>query len=348
MTSEHRTTSLGPADSGPPRALGMSLAELAGTSLLAEVWQHFPEHIFLIRVEGEDDFVIEATNPTHQATLGAHIDGSRLHDFLPEATARKVAGRYRDCLAKASPMRYEEHAAYVDATGATRFGYWITLLVPVHLHDDDRITHLFGISQNVTELRQANQALEHYNQELEARVAERTAELRAANEALQTLNRRLERLATRDHLTGVLNRRQLETLAETALQDAARRGDPLCLLMLDLDNFKQINDSAGHTAGDAALVQAADVLRSGLRDGDLLGRYGGDEFVILLPNTPARAGQLIAERLRELLSTSTPLTVSIGITEYREREDDLDALTRRADGLLLNGKQGGRDRVVVG
>lgn len=328
----------------PPDAT--RLARLAGTPLLEEVWQHFPEHMFLIRVQGPDDFVVEATNPAHQATLGSHVDGCRLTDILPAETARKVHNRYRECLAKKSPMRYEEHAHYNDASGVARFGYWITLLLPLHLEGDGRVSHLFGISQNITELRQANQALEHYNQELEARVAERTRELEAANESLQTLNARLETLATRDHLTGVLNRRHLETLAEAALARAEATAMPLSLLMLDLDNFKEINDTQGHAVGDEALRQVATLLAAGLRDGDLLGRYGGDEFLVLLPDTGIEDATIVAECMQQALAQHTALTASVGITERQPGESDLSGLTRRADERLLQGKRDGRNRII--
>ncbi|PMR75183.1 sensor domain-containing diguanylate cyclase [Billgrantia endophytica] len=331
----------------PDTPLSVTLfAGLSDIELIRELWNHFPENMFLVRVESEDDFIMEAVNPAQKATLGAACEGRRLHDFLPRDTADAIWARYHECVVSDMPMRYQESATYFDPEGVECFGHWLTLLVPIH-HHSHRVTHLFGISQDLTELQLAREALERQNQRLEARVAERTAELRAANDELQSLNARLEELATRDFLTSAYNRRHLESLAESELRRVDRSGAPLCMLMIDLDEFKQVNDALGHAAGDAVLRRVADTLRAELRDSDLLGRYGGDEFVIVLPDTRLEEALATAERLRHAVQASTQTTISLGVAQYQPGDIHLGELTQRADHQLLDAKRDGRNRIGI-
>ncbi|MDI5922778.1 diguanylate cyclase [Halomonas sp. LR5S13] len=257
----------------PPSAFHAMLTHHQGRALLQEIWEHFPEHMFLIRVETPQHFVVEAVNPSQQATIGYPCVGLAIEQLLPNPEqARSVIGHYRECLACNRPIRYEETGHFHKVNDEPL--QWLTLLVPLH-DEQGRTTHLFGISQNVTELRLARQALEEQNARLEALVEDRTAELRATNA-------RLEELASRDELTGIANRRQLIALTEHAMQRARRQQVPLALLILDIDGFKAVNDTQGHLAGDAILREVAQTLAENLRESDLPGRFGGDEFVAVL------------------------------------------------------------------
>lgn len=298
-------------------------------TLIQELWQHFPEHMFLIRVESPHRFVIEAVNPAQQATIGYPCVGLTIEGLLHDpAQARSVTDHYRDCLACNHPIRYEETGHFDRESGEPL--HWLTMLVP--LHDDwDRITHLFGISQNVTELRLARRALEAQNARLEALVAERTAELQATNA-------RLEELAGRDELTGIANRRQLIWLAEHAMQRARRQHGPLALLIFDIDGFKTINDTRGHLAGDAILRKVAQSLAETLRESDLLGRFGGDEFIALLPDTRSEDARHLAERLRAAVAQRCGCTLGLGIADFTPH-DDFASLVERADRALLRAKR---------
>jgi diguanylate cyclase (GGDEF)-like protein len=167
--------------------------------------------------------------------------------------------------------------------------------------------------------------------------------------------RRLRELASTDPLTGVANRRSIELHGEAMLLHARVHGHPLCALLLDLDHFKRINDANGHLAGDEVLARVARTCQAALRQGDRLGRIGGEEFLILLPNTRMAQALPIAERLcdalRELdysdIPASAVVTASIGAAELQAQDTDLKELVRRADLALYRAKHRGRDRVEV-
>lgn len=171
-----------------------------------------------------------------------------------------------------------------------------------------------------------------------------------------TLMNRLRAAATHDTLTGLPNRRLLVELLPRVLANARRRGRPLCVLMLDLDRFKRINDEFGHAVGDKTLGAVADVMRAEVRAGDLPARYGGEEFVVVCEDAARAVGLEIAERLRvavgELeesrLGHPRRQTVSIGVAELEPADgDDAEHLLRRADAALYRAKNEGRDRVVL-
>ncbi|WP_051363465.1 GGDEF domain-containing protein [Deinococcus murrayi] len=161
----------------------------------------------------------------------------------------------------------------------------------------------------------------------------------------------LEALANTDALTGLPNRRALYGAVEGVLRDAAQ-DHPACLILLDLDHFKGINDRYGHNAGDAVLIQAAQRLRGHLRSTDTVGRWGGEEYLIVLPGADAAGATQVAERLRREIGSLPfaevgPVTASLGVAEAQPG-DDLDRWVARADAALYRAKAGGRNRVCVG
>lgn len=170
---------------------------------------------------------------------------------------------------------------------------------------------------------------------------------------------RLRKQATLDPLTGLSNRNHFESLTAHALARSQRDGAPMALMLCDIDHFKRVNDQHGHAAGDEVLVGVAQLLAANLRDGDVLARWGGEEFLALLPASPLDAACATAERIRAAVEAAPlsvkggeekpPLqvTMSFGVTHVAGQED-LQAAITRADRALYASKHGGRNRVSRG
>jgi diguanylate cyclase (GGDEF)-like protein len=165
----------------------------------------------------------------------------------------------------------------------------------------------------------------------------------------------VQRLSISDPLTGLFNRRHFFELVETEIARSRRYQKPLSVIMLDIDRFKQVNDNFGHFAGDQVLQQVASVCLHCLRSVDVICRYGGEEFLIMLPETPLENAQHTAERLRlRVAETETitnqgtvKVTISLGVSALIEISEQTDALFARADKALYRAKQAGRDRVSI-
>lgn len=174
---------------------------------------------------------------------------------------------------------------------------------------------------------------------------------------LRRVNRRIAAVAAMDALTGLLNRRSAGAAGRAALAAARKQGEPLSVLMFDVDHFKQVNDRFGHASGDEVLRQVAAVLRHGLRRSDRLARWGGEEFLLLLPGTAAAEAAALGERQRAAMADAVvqvgeglpPLqvTLSAGVAALQPGDSQLDAVIARADAALYSAKRQGRNRVVV-
>jgi len=196
---------------------------------------------------------------------------------------------------------------------------------------------------------------------LEELVAARTAALEASlarNDALlaevQAKGELLEKHSREDSLTGVANRRHFDERLAAEVARAERYGHPLCLLLLDLDHFKRINDSHGHGAGDIVLRRAARIMAASARSTDFVARIGGEEFAVLLPEQDGAGARAVAENLRGLvagldntdIAADLRVTASLGVAVLRPGEGR-DSLLRRADAALYEAKNAGRDRVMM-
>ena len=162
--------------------------------------------------------------------------------------------------------------------------------------------------------------------------------------------KQIELLSITDKLTQLYNRAKIEELFQLELGKARRYGEQLTVILLDVDHFKAVNDSLGHQVGDQVLRDIAEVLRQNVRSTDHVGRWGGEEFVVLLPNTDLKQGAQLAEKLREKIAAfeftgAGRKTGSLGVATFREG-DDADAMTKRADDCLYRAKSQGRDQVV--
>lgn len=183
---------------------------------------------------------------------------------------------------------------------------------------------------------------------LQKEVVTRTRELQESNEKLM-------HLASTDALTGILNRRVFFDQSQFHIDLSLRQKTPLCLLVLDIDNFKTINDTFGHAAGDRVLCQFTDLIAAKLRKTDIFGRVGGEEFAIMLIDTDLKAATIVAEKLRECVFYSKvayktreiDFSVSIGVSQYRENDESIEDFFVRSDNLLYKAKDNGRNRVEI-
>ncbi len=219
------------------------------------------------------------------------------------------------------------------------------LVVLTALAVSDRIRSLLRSRAQASE--SAQRYLTALNQELERLVGDRTA-------ALERKNAELKQLASRDSLTGLLNHKSTVEELDRLLKSASRYGEPLAVVMADIDHFKDVNDRFGHQAGDRVLTAVSRVLASSVRAGDLCGRYGGEEFLLVLPKATAATATELAERLREAVAglvlpelAGAGVTASFGVAAADPAGQPVtaDAVIRRADDELYRAKRDGRDRV---
>lgn len=256
-----------------------------------------------------------------------------------------VAARLRVPKGAATTVEYA-HTADAELASAMKASRLASLSVTPLVVDDERLGVLvcsFGrrtaFDDEFSELQQA----------LSRQAAQTLVRVR--------LQRRLAFLALHDQLTGAANRQLLEQSLDEAIGAAARRGEPLSVLFLDLDDFKSINDAFGHAVGDIVLVELAARLRDGVRAGDVVGRIGGDEFVVICPSAEGEAAVSVAERI--LATAGNPLhaagaeisiSVSIGVSLYRPDADPrptAEQMLVRADGAMYRSKRAGKRRATV-
>ena len=196
------------------------------------------------------------------------------------------------------------------------------------------------IQQLRDELQKTKQELEEARRIIKVKEIELEAILVQADEVSHT-----------DALTYLPNRRRVITHLQKEVHRAERYGTPLSISMMDIDHFKNINDTYGHTVGDVVLLQLANMVREGIRESDMVGRYGGEEFLIVLPNTELKRATELAGRLCKIIREKdieivgkVHITVSIGVAEYKHGEENWQKFLSRADMALYKAKNAGRDR----
>ncbi|GGO81496.1 diguanylate cyclase [Marinobacterium nitratireducens] len=233
---------------------------------------------------------------------------------------------------------------------------WILDRARIVEHDPDgRAARIIGVHLDIQREKQLQQELEQKVQllqrgkvRLEQLVNEKTLELESRNEELHRRIAEIEYYSNTDTLTGIANRKRFEEALTNEISRARRYQHALSLVMFDLDFFKQINDSRGHSAGDRVLREMAGLVRANLRDIDIFARWGGEEFTLVLPDLELENAFRVAEKLRQLIQDATfgdgiKITASFGVTEFDE--DEIDEILRRADIALYQAKQRGRNRV---
>lgn len=226
-----------------------------------------------------------------------------------------------------------------------------------------RLAQMVEISrENEQKMVEINRVLEELQTVLEQHVADRTAALQSTNKKLKTklkvikkLQAELHEEAIRDFLTGLFNRRFLNENLNLEISRAKRLNFPITIFFLDIDNFKLFNDQYGHQAGDIILKIIGKVIQNGLRAGDIACRYGGEEFLVVLPGMPKEKAKTCAERVRGQINDlvipishyQIQVTVSIGVAVFPQDADSMQALIHSADKALYSAKDKGRNRVEL-
>jgi hemerythrin len=222
--------------------------------------------------------------------------------------------------------------------------------------DPATATLLRSVSALFDALSQRNRELTELTDSLEQRVAERTEELTAANAELKHLVGRVEEMAMTDILTGLPNRRYAMETLQRSWAESLRHGRPLACLVIDADGFKQVNDGYGHDAGDQVLKALAAALRAGVRASDAICRLGGDEFLVIAPDTALDGALNLGERLRaRIAALRVPAgagvwhgSISVGVASREAGMADPGALLRAADQGAYAAKRGGKNAVRAG
>jgi diguanylate cyclase (GGDEF)-like protein/PAS domain S-box-containing protein len=265
-----------------------------------------------------------------------------LSAILREDSARRLADVSRAVLGQVElgcpiePIRVELEQFRRDGSS-----FWCEVTMNGLYGSDHRFIGFVGVTRDISERK---------GYESDLREARDAAE--AANRALLSANTLLQGQATTDALSGVFNRRHFEEALEGQIAKARSDGKPICLLIIDIDRFKVINDRFGHQIGDLVIVQLAALLKEGLRKVDvLLARWGGDEFVVLLPRTPAKEAWELAERLRQMIAehgfpVALQVTGSFGVAELQPEESAEDWFAR-VDSVLYAAKAAGRNQVSL-
>ncbi|RPF49933.1 diguanylate cyclase (GGDEF)-like protein [Thermodesulfitimonas autotrophica] len=201
---------------------------------------------------------------------------------------------------------------------------------------------LVAVKEPFLRLLQVQENLRWVNENLDTLVSLRTADLRAVNE-------RLRRAATTDYLTGALNRRYFLQKAQEVMLQAKVIRRPFSVLMMDIDGFKKINDTLGHQVGDQCLQQLVILAKANLRQNDVIGRYGGDEFAVLLPQADAQEAASVAERVIAAVAQNAnpPFTISVGIASFPQHGDSVEEILAAADAALYGAKHSGRNQYFI-
>lgn len=287
--------------------------------------------------ETDTDFVITYMTASVKRITGfpstQYIGVSRF-DLASEDT--KKTKKWADHMAQVKrqePIKNFEYK-HVGDGGAT---HYLRVNAAPLLNESGRFRGYLGSTTDITELVEAKMRVEAINAELQA------AKLVA------------DELARTDGLTGLNNRRAFFERAQEIQDQARRYKRHYAVMMLDVDHFKAINDTHGHGIGDEALKEVAATIKSVTRESDVVGRIGGEEFAVLLPETKADSAMALAERLRQALADvvvpvpqgEVTFTASIGVAECCNKGSSVEDAIARADKALYEAKEGGRDRVVL-
>ena len=320
------------------------LAEIVGRSSVSDS--------FLASIlEHAGDAILAVDEHTHIATWNrgaallfgrseAEAEGRPIDILVPQERREEMLRLVRGALAGRSSTRHEIVGCRVDESS---FDAEVTV-APVRGAAEE-VQAVSVIVRDVTRRKRYESSLHDAN----VRLKQALEALEEKTSQLLELNAKLESLATTDALTGLKNRMVFQNSVDEMIAVAARRSAPLSLLLVDIDHFKRVNDTLGHQMGDRVLQEVARRLQRYTRQQDIVARFGGEEFAILLPDTAVEDAVEVAETLRRAcgqgVDLTPPLTVSIGVAGYSPNDTE-DSLVKRADDALYTSKRAGRDRVT--
>ena len=291
---------------------------------LSKAVEHSPASIVITDIHGS----IEYINPKFTAVTGYTLDEVRgktpPYTFESSVMQPEILAEHSQAIHSGKEWHGEILNHRKDGTA-----YWEAVSISPITDSNGVITHFVAVNEDISARKEDE-------------------------EKIRRLNAGLEQLAITDYLTNLYNRRYFMQRGMEEFKRARRNNQPLALLMMDIDHFKKVNDTHGHEAGDMALQQVAAILKSSLREIDILGRMGGEEFAVLLPNTSSHEAVILAERVKktisgtsvEILDASLTITISIGVAILTDEISGIDNVLKNADVAMYQAKRYGGNRVV--
>ena len=275
------------------------------------------------------DYTIMKVNDSY-----AHIKGRPANDLLGKTCYEALHGRTgvcEECVVEKTFRSSDPCAKEKLVTTPDGSELWMEIYTYPVFDKNGRVSHVIEYARDITDRKMMEEEKKH-------------------------LIKKLNYLSTTDSLTGLLNRRALNDILDHEIDRASRYSSDLSLILCDIDRFKLINDTYGHRAGDLALQAISESLKSALRKADVIGRYGGDEFMMILPETSLNGAKSLAEKIRAAVENTelelpggklNRLSMSLGVASCCAAVENSDTIVARADTALYASKQAGRNRVSV-
>lgn len=312
----------------------IDIVEKGELTLFRTIWNTSRDNMFIVRKE-DTKYISERVNRALKEIFHVtdeQMTNTPLTKILDKNTYEKISKKYDECINKNEIITYEENHILENK----QIRYWETTIIPV-VDKKENITRIFGISKEITQFKQMNQILED-------EVKKRTQEL---EEALE----KLKKVSITDKLTGIYNRHHLDFLLEDISKIIHRYENNYGVIILDIDKFKNINDTFGHHVGDIILKEFSDLLKNSIRGTDILGRWGGDEFLILVPFCTEESIKVLSTNIKEKIKSNKfsfveKITSSLGATIIK-KSDTQESFITRADKALYKAKNNGRDKVEI-
>ena len=300
------------------------------------IFSSFLEHSQVYVFFKDKDIRSLRLSKNYEKMLGIPIDemlGKTMYDIFPSELAKSMV---------ADDLQIFNEARHVNVEEELNGRVYETSKFPIF--QDGKPIMLAGITIDITERKEADRKIKEANKRLANQLEE-----------IKTLQKSLREQVARDPLTGLFNRRYLHETLWRELARAKRNNYPVSIMMIDIDHFKDVNDTFGHQAGDEALKSLGSLLHRSVRQDDVACRYGGDEFIIIMPGISKTDAEQRAEAIRhdvnalQINSETEKIftTVSIGVAIYPEHGDNMDHIMKASDDALYVAKEAGRNRVFV-